>query len=52
MNYKVTFKKSGYDDEITTISVEAGSAEEAADGVRLYYRARSKDIISVESEEE
>lgn len=52
MNYKVKFRKSRFDDEITTISVEARSAEEAVDGVRLYYRVSHDDILSVEPEEE
>lgn len=52
MNYKVTFIKSRCNDEITSIYVEAESAEEAADGVRLYYRVSHDDILSVEPEEE
>lgn len=52
MNYKVTFRKSRCDDEITTIPVEAESAEEAADSVRLYYRVSHDDIFLVEPEEE
>lgn len=52
MNYKVTFRKSRCNGEITTIFVEARSAEEAADGVRLYYRVSHDDILSVEPEEE
>lgn len=52
MNYKVTFRKSGYDDKIKTTYVEAESAGEAADAVRHYYRVSHDDILLVEPEEE
>lgn len=51
MIYKVTFRKSRVDN-VTTIYVEAESAEVAADAVRHYYRVSHDDILLVEPEEE
>lgn len=51
MNYKVTFKRFRFDTDDTVVYVEANSAEDAADAVRHYYCVGSKDIISVEPEE-
>lgn len=47
MNYKVTFRKSRFEN-VTTTYVEAESAEEAAH----YYRVSHDDILLVEPEEE
>lgn len=47
MNYKVTFRKNGYDNE-TIIYVESESAEDAAKAIRIYYCISHDDILSVE----
>lgn len=47
MNYKVTFRKNGYNNK-TIIYVKAESAEDAAKATKIYYCVSYNDILSVE----